>query len=364
MADSDTPQLSPVVVEGVRDADLLESVAKARGTPAYPASVMFYQRMQRDRDTAKAAEAERAVKLARLPRETRRRAVIREVIENAAPTPADIRHLHSVIAICGMPYERQPIGVREFERVQGTMALDLQAGSLRDAEGNKIIQPLPFGPKARLVMMHLCSEGIRQKSPTIDIADSLTAFVREMGFSDSGGKKGPLTAFKEQINALAACSMRIAVWDGVRARNKVVTPFDEVDVWLAPHPDQRSLWPSTVTFSDTFYKSLQQRALPLNGHVVRALAGSARKLDLYFWLGYRLHNIRTPLHISWKALAEQFGQGFSRPRAFRAQLVEELQHIKEVLPKLPLKVTEQGISLEPADPDVLALPAPRRIRKK
>ncbi|UGY20897.1 hypothetical protein HAP48_0049195 (plasmid) [Bradyrhizobium septentrionale] len=364
MADSEpTNALTLVAVDGIRDADLLASVEKARGSIAYESSLRVYQSIQRERDAKAAHEGEKQTRLASMPREQRRRYGIREVFENSTPTAADVRHLHSVIAICGMPYERQPVDVREFERVQGNMALDLSAGYLRNAEGKKIVQPLPFGPKARLVMMHLCSEGIRQKSPTIDIAESLTGFVRDMGFSDSGGKKGPLTAFKEQINALAACTMKVSVWDGVRARTKSVTPFDEVDVWLAPHPDQRSLWPSTVTFNDTFFESLQRHALPVNSQAVRAFAGSARKLDLYFWLGYKLYNITKPLNISWNALGEQFGQGFGRQRDFRSRMALELAHIKEVFPKLPVKLDENGIRLEPAGPDVLALPAVRSRKK-
>ena len=61
----------------------------------------------------------------------------------------------------------------------------------------------------RIILMHLCSEAVRQKSATIDIADTFTGFVRDLGFPDSGGKKGPLTAFKEQLNALSACTMRM-----------------------------------------------------------------------------------------------------------------------------------------------------------
>ena len=48
--------------------------------------------------------------------------------------------------------------LRDFERKQGNMAIDVQAGFLRDGQGNKILQPLPFGPKVRLILMHLCSE--------------------------------------------------------------------------------------------------------------------------------------------------------------------------------------------------------------
>lgn len=270
-----------------------------------------------------------------------------------------------------MPYDRPPPDVRSFEKRQGNMSLLVTAGKLASpgADTDWVDQPLPFGPKARLIMIYLCSEATKQKSPTIEIADSLSGFIKDMGFPVTGGKKGTLTAFKEQLNALAACDMKIGVWDGVgqTARTRRITPFDAIDVWLPTSPDMKMLWPTTVTFNDAFFKSLDRHALPVNAKTVKAFAGSARKLDLYFWLGYRLHSLNgssEPLRISWAALAEQFGTGFTRPRAFRAQLTEELKHIREVLPKLPLKLTENGLILESADPEqVLALPT-RRLAKK
>lgn len=39
----------------------------------------------------------------------------------------------------------------------------------------------------------------------------------------------------------------------------------------AAHLDQRSLWPSTVTFSPAMYDSLKKHALPLNTRVVTGL---------------------------------------------------------------------------------------------
>ncbi len=79
---------------------------------------------------------------------------------------------------------------REFRRVQGNMGIQVQAGSSLGPNGQWIDQPLPFGPKARLILMHLCSEAIKQNSPTIEIADTFTAFVREMGFSTAAAKRG------------------------------------------------------------------------------------------------------------------------------------------------------------------------------
>lgn len=351
----------------IRDADLLERVvaerAKGLGGPFLDAFLRIQITEQERRDKAAEAAKAQAAAVAALPREKRRRQIIREVIEEKPPTIADVRHIHSVLAICGLPYERKPIEDRTFRRKQGNMSISLQAGSLTDPNGVEVDQPLPFGPKARLILMHLCSEAVKQKSPTIEIAETFTGFVRDMGFSKSGGKKGPLTAFREQISALAACSIKMTVTDGQRAQAKQFFPIESFELWLPTNPDQRMLWPSTVTFSPTMFESLQRHALPVNARAVRAFAGSARKLDLYFWLGWRVHNIKDPLRISWTALREQFGAGYGRERDFRAQLAEEIAHLKEVFPKLPLTITEQGISLMPAGPDALALPAPRRIKK-
>jgi hypothetical protein len=344
----------------IRDIDLRERLEEARGKFAFDIVAHSLVSQQQKRDEAVAGNAQRNAELAAMPRDTRRRATIREIIETKPPAIGDMRHIHSVLAVCGLPYNRQPLDVRRFERSQGQMSLVANAGELQSPNGTWEPQPLPFGPKARLLMMHLCSEAIRQKSAVVEIADSLTAFVRDMGFNDSGGTRGALTAFKLQINALAACTLRIGAWDGTNARTRIIVPFESIDVWLPSNPNQRMLWPSTVTFSDVMYKNLERHALPVNAKAVRAFAGSARKLDLYFWLGYRLYNIQTPLRISWEALASQFGQGFTRPRAFRAQLAEEIRHIREVFPKLPLRLDEVGLHLEPADPtNVLALPALR-----
>lgn len=335
--------------DAIRDADLLTELEAARGSFGFEFRVRALADQQRERD-----------RLAALGREQRRRVLVRRDLEETKPVLDDMRHIHSVLAICGLPYRRLPPDVRDFERKQGNMALDVSAGFLRDPDGNKILQPVPFGPKARLILMHLCSEAIRQKSATIDIADTFTGFVRDLGFPDSGGKRGPLTAFKEQLNALSACTMRMSVWTGERVRTRTITPIEEIDLWLAANPDQRSLWPSTVTFSPSMYESLKRHALPVNVKAVRAFAGSARKLDLYFWLGYRMHNIDRELVISWQALAEQFGDGYTRDRAFKHDFDQALADIKDVFPKLPVTLDENGIRLLPADADALALPVSRK----
>jgi Plasmid encoded RepA protein len=271
-----------------------------------------------------------------------------------------LRHMHSVLAVCGLPYRQLPSTQRDYRRQQGNMAITVTSGMLDDDRGNPHLQPVPFGPKARLILLHLCSEAIRQKSPRVEIADSFTAFVRDMGYPDSGGVRGPMTAFKTQLNALAACTMRLSVWTQGRVSMRHITPIESLDLWLPSDHSQRTLWPSTVTFSPTMFESLTRHALPVNIHAVRALAGSARKLDLYFWLSYRMSRLETPLQISWEALADQFGHGYAQLRQFRAAFREDFDSICELLPSLPARLSEVGIALQPADLSALALPATNR----
>jgi hypothetical protein len=344
-------------VTPIVDADLLAELEK------FPAG-HGREVMQRVLAHTQAKRNREREALAGLPREQRRRADTARLLATSEPDPQDIRHMHSVLAICGLPYERLPLAQRDFSRKQGNMALDITSGLLRDERGEAHLQPIPFGPKARLVLMHLCSEAIRQKAATIEIAESLTGFVRDMGFSDSAGKRGPMTAFKEQLNAMAAATMRISVWEDNRVRTRNITPIDQMDLWLPSNPDQRALWPSTVTFSDAMFKSIQQRSMPLNRHVIKALAGSARKLDLYFWMNWRMHNLTAPLSLGWDSLYDQFGGASTNPRRFKQHFKDDLADIREILTRLPARLTDKGLTILPADPDVLALPVARAATRK
>lgn len=347
----------------IRDADLKAELEAAQPGFLFDITRQRLIDRQRRRDEEAQAKAEKDATLAAMPREKRRRAITREELEVATPQKDDLRHIHSVLAVCGLPYTRLPADTRTYERRQGNMSLLVKAGEVMTPQGEWVSQPIPYGPKARLILMHLCSEALHNNSATIELADTFTAFVREMGFSKSGGERGPLTAFKHQLNALAGCELRLGTWNGQTARTKSFRPINDFEVWLSDNPGQRSLWPSTVTFSPEMFDSIRQHSIPLNIRAVRAFSGSARKLDLYFWLGWRLHNIEAPLSIGWDALGQQFGVGFSRERDFRTQLAEELAHIREVFPKLPIRLGESGLLLEPAGPEVLSLPARRPLRK-
>ena len=342
---------------GIRDADLLAEVAAARGGFLFAQIVEHILHRQRERDSARAREGAVADRRAGMGRDQRRRDAVRAVIENQPTAPENLQHLHSVLALCGLPY-RDPGPVREFSRTYGRNSLSLMAGRLKNPlTGDWEPQGLPYGPKARLVLLHLCSEAVRQRSPTVAVGESLSGFMREMGFSVTGGERGTIGQFKEQLSRLAACTMQIGLWDGRdQATTLNVPPFRSLELWRRKEGGEGVVWQKTVQFHQDFYDTLVKHALPVDIRAARAFSGSARKLDLLFWVGYRLRSLQRPLRLTWDNLHGQFGAENASQRSFRQAFKADLAHLSEVFPKLPLTLDDNGLVLQPADPGALLVP--------
>lgn len=341
----------------IRDDDLRARLEDARARRiAFDAMVSVLVTTQRERDAQRTAEAAKAARLAALPRDKRRRFQAKEVIETEGPSPANLRYMPTPLAICGLPYKALPEDRLDFERVQGRMAVTVTAGKLRSPDGRRVQQPVPWGPKARLIIAHLSTEALRNRSPVIETSETLSGFMRDMGFEPRGGARGNIEPFKEQLRALAACRMEISAWDGKRSGTVDVKPLDKVELWFGEHPEQTSLWPTKVAFSKAFYDELEKHALPIDVRVLRALSNSARRLDLMMWITYRITRLPARLVLDWHPLKDQFGEGYTRDRDFRAAMADDLAALKELFPKLPVKLTERGLEMEPADASALAIP--------
>lgn len=342
----------------IRDADLRAELDAVRGKSGFRDFFLpsLISRQQK-RDTQAAEAAARKAELDALPREKRRRAIVREIIENDGPAPEFLRYMPTPLAICGLPYRRLGADApREHVREQGRMRIVVTPGTLTDPNGKRIAQPIPWGPKARLIMAHLSTEALRNNSPTIEIASTFTGLLHDMGFEQRGGKNGNIKPFKEQLQALAACRMEIAAWNGKQSATVDVKPFSKMQLWFSENLDQQSLWPTTIQFSKDFFDQLQRHALPIDVRVLRAFSNSARRLDLTMWVTYRITRLPSKLILPWEPLKAQFGEGYSRDRDFRAALVDDMAALQDVFPKLPVKLTARGLEMEPADQSALAIP--------
>ena len=250
---------------------------------------------------------------------------IEQRLINAASLSAeypDLRTLvyqHSTLCQVFLPYRDPGPDVLNWTRSNGLVDLRLISGEAKHPSGEWVRVPLPFGPKCRLVLMHINQLAIVEKSPRLEMEDSLTAFVRRVLKLDPKGRN--LKMVKEQLRRLATSSIRLGAntADHTRAVTRKLEIVTEFDVWFPKDERQRVLWPSYVELSAEYFASLQQHAVPLNEAHIAALSHSAMALDIYTWLAQRLHRIppNKPAFVPWTALHAQFGQGYAQIKKFR-----------------------------------------------
>ena len=254
----------------------------------------------------------------------------------AADDPA---FLHVIMSQVGLPYRE--VQGQNYIRHTGRASLTVSAGFLTDPHTRKpVLQGVPYGAKPRLLTLHLCTQAVRYQSPVVEVSDSMTAFMRSVGIAATGGKKGSIARFKEQLNRLAACRMQFFMDYGDRIRTMNPAPMvGHFDVWFPFDPHQRIMWPSEVRLSDEFYASLRNNALPLNAEAISKVQHSARALDLYTWLVHRLPRVKEAagVPISWGALQEQFGADIADLDNFRRKTLTALRRVRDAYPTAKVK---------------------------
>lgn len=348
-----TPSLDLVKV---RDADLLQRIEGRRLGDKLDERLIRGAIEEQERRDAKAA------RLATLTPIHRRREEVRDSL--VAPFADENRFfMHSVLATCGLPYKKPPEGQGDYLSEYGRNTLVVQAGYLKDPETGKMLkQGLPYGPKARLLLLHICTLALRQNNNDIEVADSMSAFIRELGFEVTGGQRGTIAQFKEQLHRLAASRMQIGLWRGDTTTTISTQPIEAFEVWLPSNPDQKMLWNTRLLLDEKFFRTLKQHALPVDMRAMRAFAHSAKQIDMVLWLFSRLKQLERPVPIGWNMLKEQFGRDIqSRERKFRQSFAEDWKAIQEVYPKLRSTLTEDGITLHPGDADLILVPTKRAL---
>ena len=270
------------------------------------------------------------------------------------PEDVSILYQHSVLCQTSMPYRDPGAEVRIWQRRNGFIRLELQAGRVLDPATDDFVDVgLPFGPKPRLVLYHLNAESLRTQSPLIELEDSLTAFVRRTLGLDPKGRN--IKAVKEQLSRLAAADFRIGATQGDRAVTLKGTVIEGLELWSPKDARQRVLWPTTIQFSPRYFESLMAHAVPLNEAAIARLSHSAMALDVYTWLAQRLHRIdpSKPAFVPWASLKDQFGHGYHRMVDFRRVFTRTLTQVKVVYKDAKFSLDRKGARLYQSRPPVL-----------
>lgn len=273
-------------------------------------------------------------------------------------------YLPAVLCQVGLP--RSPTEGRTFERTSGNVSLQVEAGTVWDGKGWQH-QPIPYGVRPRLALVHIATQAIRTNSRTVDVGGSVNAFLTELGL-DNGGKA--YRQMRQQMTALAACTLRLGRVDtrniaGVE-RDFAVTleakPFRQFEAWIDSSGSQPSLWPTEVELTQEFFESIRATAVPLEHRALAQLSHSALALDLYTWLAHRLYRVRRGgSRISWAALQEQFGTEYRDRKQFKREFKRRLRETLTAYPDAKVEEVDGGLMLRASPPPI---PRTRAVVRK
>lgn len=300
------------------------------------------------------------MKLKTIPRPARRRQRDKKLtqvcIEIMAAEPAghQVTFLHSAFCQVGLPRSKPSGSV--FERQSGHAGMRLEAGGLWC--GKEVVRPgLPYGTRPRLLLLHLMRTYLRTGALTLDLKEGLRDFVANtLGLAPSGGERGVMTAFEQQLQALAACRLTISYLppcDEARPRriNGWMLAFDGWNEGYDREVDQPP-WRGSVRISREFAASIRESSVPVDLRAVRAIQNSALSLDVYTWLAQRLHRLERPMRVTWSSLREQFGQEYSQRRNFKRAFRKSLSDVLTVYPQAKVESAFGGIRLMRSAPPV------------
>jgi hypothetical protein len=260
---------------------------------------------------------------------------------------------HSVLCQTCLPYRNPGEGNRRWTRKNGYLTLELHAGrAFDDRVDNFVDVGLPYGPKPRLVLYHLNAEALRARSPVIELADSLTSFVKRTLGLDAHGRN--MQTVRDQLTRLAVSDFWIGkseAGDSVTVHGRIL---NGLTLWTKAPFAKGVLWPSSVQLSPDYFDSLMTRAVPLNEAAVGRLSHSAVALDIYAWLAQRLHRIEPgkATIVSWTSLWAQFGPGYAEVCEFRRVFKHTLAQVKMVYPDAVFDLSSAGMHLKHSRPPV------------
>ena len=274
-------------------------------------------------------------------------------VEAAAGYLADedvgIGFLYSGWCQAALPHRRLPDD--EIWQVRGErVVLLVEPGVRVVAEGRPVPVGVPYGSRARLILLYLQSEALCTGSREVELGGSLRAWLTRLGIS-VGGKS--YNAVRDQAERIARFRLTFHVTAGATTGLVNQNIVDSALFLEANDDAQGSRFVERARLGEGFFEQLERHAVPLEEAAVRAVSNNSMALDAYAWLAYRLHSLPSSRSVSWRALRGQFGAGFARSDNFRTHFSSSLRLALAVYPAARVDLEEGGLILHPSRPPVV-----------
>lgn len=290
----------------------------------------------------------------------------RAVVEVAAAYLSDedsgLGFAYSGWAQCALPHKRladdAPWGIVS-ERVK--LMVEPGRRQLITADGDQTFEfvGVPFGSHARLILLYLQTEALRTGSREVELGGSMRAWLSRVGIP-AGGMSG--RSVRDQAERISRCKLTFDIATGGRTTGLVQQTIVDRALFLETSDNggtgrQGRLSLETAKLSEGFFDQLKKHPVPLEEAAIKSLSNNAPALDVYLWLAYRLHALKADRLVTWSALKNQFGSGFSKLYHFKNKFPGTLALACAVYPDARVEIEEAGVVLKPSRPPV----APRLI---
>lgn len=208
---------------------------------------------------------------------------------------------------------------------------------------------IPFGPLARLILAFLAEYAVKTRSPIIALDDSISKMLERFGmFNNSKNRK----ALRQQLNSICKTSL-LFTWSyekGHRTGEMGMTyPFvNRFNLWKENDKGRRPKNSTTAEPEEGAYLELSeyffaqvQGAVPLDATSLVELRNSMA-IDIYAFFTYQTYGLRKAKFYDWEELHKQFGQSYSRIRAFKPQFLKNVEIVLSKCDDFTLAESEDG----------------------
>jgi hypothetical protein len=298
-------------------------------------------------------------------RRARARVEVAHALLSELPTQDEIAFLHSGLCQTCLPHSRLASDRDVWRRQSGRFTLIVQPGVIdatpmptrgrqpTQAERDTMYVGVPYGPRARLILIYLQSEGVRNR--VVPMGNSMSAWIRSLGLSVTGGERGTIQSVREQSLRISRCSFTLQ-WterDGNGTEVLNITDTRIVDgAALSNAVADAAKWPTEVLLSERFHDHLKQHAVPLDRRAIAHLSGNSLGLDLYALFAYRLPRLRSPIVLRWAPLRDQLGADYPDGKTLARKIRAILPDVLHVYPDALIDVSRYGLVLKPSKPAV------------
>lgn len=230
---------------------------------------------------------------------------------------------------------------------------------------------LPYGRYPRLILPLIITTAYHQhiqaqegkiteeEARRINLGETAADFLEMLGMSrrSSGGKNGPLNRVREQIDRLAACSIKVEDLaktnrSTIRRAEPALEISNHHELWLPHTAKSRGLTPSYMDLTPEFCTHIIDTRAPIDLDLLQRINGPRTK-DLYvsvsmkkYWL---LKSRRPYWDILWDELYSQFSTqelvGWRQKSIFRRTMAKSLAELNQHWEDAGVEIIDDGIRI-------------------